>query len=98
MEMQPITSVLMTDRNKEIKENREHVNALLKVTPLLGRLGTAFRGTARTLIQATRSELTDLCSDTSFVSLFKKAKDFATELEIEVPAVNEPMTRPSSGG
>ncbi|XP_065565930.1 zinc finger MYM-type protein 1-like [Artemia franciscana] len=51
-----------------------------------------------TLIQATRSELTDLRSDASSVLLFEKAKEFATELEIEVPAVNEPATRPSSVG
>ena len=50
---------------------------------------------SRTLIQATRSKLTDLRSD---ASLFKKAKEFATELEIEVPAVNGPAKRPSSVG
>ena len=53
---------------------------------------------SRTLIQATRSELTDLRSDASFVSLFKEAKEFETELEIEVPAVNGPATRSSSVG
>ncbi|XP_065561189.1 SCAN domain-containing protein 3-like [Artemia franciscana] len=51
-----------------------------------------------TLIQTTRSELTDLDLDASFVSLFEKAKEFATELEIKVPAVNELVTRPSSVG
>ena len=51
-----------------------------------------------TLIQGTRSKLTDLRSDASFVSLFKKAKELATELEIEVPASNGPATRPSSVG
>ncbi|KAK2707517.1 hypothetical protein QYM36_015281 [Artemia franciscana] len=34
--MQPIASVLMTDRDNEVKENREHVKALLKVTAQLG--------------------------------------------------------------
>ena len=34
----------MTDIDNEIKENREHVKALLKVAALLGRLRTAFRG------------------------------------------------------
>ncbi|XP_065562367.1 uncharacterized protein LOC136028455 [Artemia franciscana] len=41
------------------------------------------------------SELADLCSDPSFVSLFMKAKDFKTELKIKAPAVNEPTTGPS---
>ena len=53
---------------------------------------------SRTLIQATRSKLTDLRSDASFVSLFRKAKEFETELEIEVPSVNRPGTRLSSVG
>ena len=57
-----------------------------------------FISRSRTLIQATRSKLTDLRSDASFVSLFEKAKEFATKLEIEVPALNEPATRPSSVG
>ena len=50
------------------------------------------------MIQTTRSKLTSLRSDASFVSLFEKAKEFATELEIEVPAVNESVTRPSPFG
>ena len=53
---------------------------------------------SHTLIQATRCKLSDLRSEASFVSLFNKAKEFAAELEIEVPAVNGPATRPSSVG
>ena len=41
-EMQPFVLVLMTGRNIEIKEKREHVKALLEITALLGRLGTTF--------------------------------------------------------
>ncbi|KAK2728105.1 hypothetical protein QYM36_008551 [Artemia franciscana] len=62
MEMQPIVSVLMTDRNKEIKENREHVNALLKVTPLLGQLGTAFRGHGKTKSLANKGNFVKTCN------------------------------------
>ena len=53
---------------------------------------------SRTLIQAIRSKLTDLRSDASFVSLFKKAKEFVAEQRIELTAVNGPATRPSSVG
>jgi len=78
-----------------------YVEAIMRVTNSLSQHLQAVDlviSRSRTLIQATRSELTDLRSDPSFVSLFEKAKEFATELEIEVPAVNEPATRPSSVG
>ena len=78
-----------------------YVEAIMRVTNSLSQHLQAVDlviSRSRTLIQATRSELTDLRSDASFVSLSEKAKEFATELEIEVPAVNEPATRPSSVG
>ena len=61
-EMQPIASVLMTDRNKEIKENREHVKALLKVTALLGQLGTAFRGHDETEYSTNKGNFVETCN------------------------------------
>ncbi|XP_065578586.1 zinc finger MYM-type protein 1-like [Artemia franciscana] len=61
-EMQPLTSVLMTDRNKEIKENREHVKTLLKVTALLRRLGTAFRGHDETESSTNKENLVETCN------------------------------------
>ncbi|KAK2714005.1 hypothetical protein QYM36_008566 [Artemia franciscana] len=61
-DMQPIASVLITDRNKEIKENREHVKTLLKVTALLGRLGTAFRGHDETESSTNKLNFVETCN------------------------------------
>lgn len=61
-EMQPIASVLSTDRNKEMNENREHVKALLKVTALLGRLGTAFRSHDETESSANKGHFVETCN------------------------------------
>ncbi|KAK2707071.1 hypothetical protein QYM36_014933 [Artemia franciscana] len=61
-ELQPIASVLMTDRDNEIKENREHVKALLKVTALLGRLGTAFRGHDKTESSTNKGNFVETCN------------------------------------
>ncbi|KAK2722318.1 hypothetical protein QYM36_002748 [Artemia franciscana] len=59
--MQPIASVLMKDGNKEIKENIEHVKALLKVTSLLGRLGTDFRRQDETESPTNKEDFVDTC-------------------------------------
>ena len=40
----PITNHLSENRSAEIKENREHVKALLRATRCLGSQGLAFRG------------------------------------------------------
>ncbi|KAK2726993.1 hypothetical protein QYM36_007738 [Artemia franciscana] len=61
-ELQPIASVLMTDRDNEIKENREHVKALLKVTALLERLGTAFRGHDETESSTNKGNFVETCN------------------------------------
>ncbi|KAK2713079.1 hypothetical protein QYM36_011689, partial [Artemia franciscana] len=61
-ELQSIASVLMTDRDNEIKENREHVKALLKVTALLGRLGTAFREHDETESSTNKGNFVEMCN------------------------------------
>ncbi|XP_065575179.1 zinc finger MYM-type protein 1-like [Artemia franciscana] len=61
-EIQPLTFVLMKDRNKEIKEYREYVKALLKVTAPLRRLGTAFRGHDKTEYSTNKGNFVEMCN------------------------------------
>ncbi|XP_065573808.1 uncharacterized protein LOC136035766 [Artemia franciscana] len=79
----------------------QYIEAIMRVTNSLSQQLQAVDlviSRSHTLIRVTRSKLTDLRSGASFVSLFEEAKEFATELEIEVPAVNEHATRPSFVG